>query len=423
VAASVFRPPDGPFRALLTVPGDKSMSHRALILAAVARGLSTVSNTGPGEDVAATRRALEALGVEFTGDRVRSPGAQEWAAPTLPIDAANSGTTMRIMAGALAAQPFRSTLVGDSSLMRRPMGRLVAPLRALGASVEVGPDGLPPVTVGGSHLRGAAVEVTEPSAQVRSAVAFAALQAEGASTIDSPPGFRDHTERLLEALALGRRLSATRFEISPGPVPTVSYRVPGDASSAAFLLAAAALRPGSELTVSEVSLNPGRLGFLEVLEAMGARVSRQVTGMIYGDPVGDMSVTAAPLSATRIAGALTVRTLDELPLVAILAAAAEGETLVLGAGELRVKESNRIAASVAMIRALGGIAEELPDGFAVVGGRRLTGGTVQAGGDHRIAMAAAVAAATADGGVTVEGFEAVSISWPGFTAALESLWS
>jgi 3-phosphoshikimate 1-carboxyvinyltransferase len=423
VAVIVFRPPEGPFRSSLTVPGDKSMSHRALILAALAQGTSQVSNIGPGEDVAATKRALEALGVEFTGDRVRSPGAEAWTAPTGPIDAANSGTTMRVMTGALAAQTFRSTLVGDSSLMRRPMARLVAPLRALGASVEVGPEGCPPVTVGGSHLRGAAVEVSNPSAQVRSAVAFAALQAEGHSTIDSPPGFRDHTERLFEALALGRRLSATRFEISPGPVPTISCPVPGDVSSAAFLLAAAALRPGSELTVTGVTLNPGRLGFIEVLEAMGARVARQVTGMVYGDPVGDLSLTAVPLSGARVAGALTLRTLDELPLVAILATAAEGETVVSGAGELRVKESDRIAAAVAMVRALGGSAEELPDGFVVVGGGPLAGGAVHSAGDHRIAMAAAVAAVTASGAVTVEAFEAASVSWPGFQLALESMWS
>jgi 3-phosphoshikimate 1-carboxyvinyltransferase len=218
-------------------------------------------------------------------------------------------------------------------------------------------------------------------------------------------------------------LSATRFEISPGPVPTISCPVPGDVSSAAFLLAAAALRPGSELTVTGVTLNPGRLGFIEVLEAMGARVARQVTGMVYGDPVGDLSLTAVPLSGARVAGALTLRTLDELPLVAILATAAEGETVVSGAGELRVKESDRIAAAVAMVRALGGSAEELPDGFVVVGGGPLAGGAVHSAGDHRIAMAAAVAAVTASGAVTVEAFEAASVSWPGFQLALESMWS
>jgi 3-phosphoshikimate 1-carboxyvinyltransferase len=419
----IFRAPPGPFRAEARVPGDKSLSHRALILAAMATGVSRVQGLGPGGDVAATRRAVAALGVHFTGDEVQSPGVGSWTAPQGPIDAGNSATTMRLLAGALAARPFHSTLVGDPSLMRRPMQRLVGPLGALGAVVQVDPDGCPPVKVGGALLHGAAVEVPEPSAQVRSAVAFAAVQADSSSTIASPPGFRDHTERWLEAMGLGRRLGETRFMVLPGPVPPAAYLIPGDLSSASFLLAAAALRPGAEVTVRGVTLNPGRTGFLDVAEAMGARVVRHVIGLVHGDPVGDVTVTGATLRPTFVDGALAVRALDELPLVAILGAAAEGETAVAGAGELRVKESDRVAAVARLLRALGGEVEERPDGFVVTGRSGLRGGVVEAGGDHRIAMAGAVAAVVSRGEVAVEGLEAASVSWPSFAEALEGLWS
>jgi 3-phosphoshikimate 1-carboxyvinyltransferase len=266
------------------------------------------------------------------------------------------------------------------------------------------------------------VEVAQASAQVRTAVALAALQAEGPTVISSPPGFRDHTERWLEAMGLGRRLGDTRFQVLPGPVPPGTYDLPGDLSSAAFLLAAAALRPAAEVTVRRVTLNPGRTGFLDVLEAMGAQVSRSVTGLLYGDPVGDVTVTGATLRGTKVAGALAVRTLDELPLVAVLAAAASGETLVSGAAELRFKESDRAGSAVALVRALGGTAEERPDGFVVAGGG-LQPGCVQAAGDHRLAMAAAVAAAACGEEVAVEGYEAVAASWPGFEEVLEGMWS
>jgi len=418
-----FRVPPGTWRAECIVPGDKSLSHRALILAGMARGESRVIGDGPGEDLAATRRALAALGVSYQQGRIISPGVGDWRPATAPIDAGNSATTLRLLAGALAAQPFRTTLVGDASLMRRPMGRLAGPLAALGALIEVGPDGCPPVTVGGSRLRGAEVEIDLPSAQVRSAVTLAALQAEGPTIITSPPGFRDHTERWLEAAGLGRRLSDSAFRVLPGAVPPARYSIAGDLSSAAFLLAATALRPGAEVTVRGVTLNPGRTGFLDVLEAMGARVRRRTTGLIHGDPVGDVTVTGEVLRSAEIGASLAVRALDELPLVAVLGAAALGDTLVWGAAELRVKESDRIAAAVRLVRELGGRAEERPDGFLVSGSGGLMGGEVAAGADHRIAMAAAVAAVIARDGVKVHGFDTAAVSWPGFPEALEALWS
>ncbi|MFH1330331.1 MAG: 3-phosphoshikimate 1-carboxyvinyltransferase [Actinomycetota bacterium] len=417
-----FRLPPGPFCAEPTVPGDKSLSHRALLLAGMASGVSRVANLGPGGDVAATAAVLRSLGVEVGSDSVRSPGVEAWTAPDGPLDTGNSATTMRLLAGALAARPFATTLVGDASLMTRPMARLVGPLGALGADIRVGPEGCPPVTVCPGVLHGTTVDIPVASAQVRSAVALAALQAEGPTLITSPPGFRDHTERWLEAMGLGRRLTESRFEVLPGPVPPAAYDLPGDLSAAAFLLAAAALRPGAEITLRRVTLNPGRTGFLDVLEAMGALVSRSATGLIHGDPVGDVTLTGAELRGVRVGSAVAVRGLDELPLVAVLGAAATGETVVEGAVELRAKESDRVAAAVRLVRSLGGAAEERPDGFAVQGGSGMRAGLVDAGGDHRIAMAAAVAAVTG-AEVTVAGFEAVAVSWPGFAEALEGLWS
>jgi 3-phosphoshikimate 1-carboxyvinyltransferase len=419
-----FTAPSRPFSAQLSLPGDKSMSHRALVLAAMAHGRSSIAGLGPGDDVEATAAALARLGVTVGPDGVDSPGILGWTAPNEPLDARNSGTTIRLLTGALCGRPFPTTLVGDDSLMRRPMSRLVAPLGALGASIEVAPAGTAPVVVHGGSLRGANVVLPIPSAQVRTAVALAALQAEGPTTVDSPPGFRDHTERWLASLGLGRWTTSTAFHIEPGPVPPLSLSLPGDPSSAAFLAAAAALTSGSDVLLRGISLNPGRTGFFDVLEMMGAVVVRSVTGAVHGDPVGDVTVRAASLRGVRIRAPLTVRALDEVPLIAVLAGVATGETEVRDAAELTAKESDRVAATVAMIRALGGSAEARADGLTVAGlGTRYPGGTVEAGGDHRIAMAAAVAAAACEESVTIRGFEAVNVSWPGFRSTLEDVWS
>lgn len=423
VARTEVSGPAGAFSAEVTLPGDKSMSHRALVLAGMARGRSTVVHRGPGSDVAATERALGSLGVEAGDPLVESPGVDRWTAPSGPIDAGNSGTTMRMLAGAVAALRFTTTLVGDRSLMRRPMRRLVEPLGVLGASVAVSPAGTAPVTVTGAALRGGKVTLPLPSAQLRTAVALAALQAEGATEIDSPPGFRDHTERWLAALGLGRWISATAFRVEPGPVPTAEYPIPGDSSSAAYLAAAAALTPGAVVHLAGITLNPGRTGFLDVLEEMGASVVRTVNGAVHGDPVGDVTVRGAHLRGVQVRGIRSVRALDELPLVAVLAGVAEGETHIRDAAELGAKESDRIASTVALVRALGGEADPAPDGMVIGGSARYRGGTVDAAGDHRIAMAAAVASAAADRPVAIEGFEAVASSWPGFLEALEGLWS
>ena len=417
--------PSGAFHADVTVPGDKSLSHRALIVAAMARGRSRVTGLGPGADVAATARAIAALGVDVDGDEVVSPGVASWSRPAEVLDIGNSGTSIRLLAGALSGRPFRSTLTGDASIQRRPMRRLVEPLGALGAVVEVSDDGTAPITVeaGPDGLVGAEVAISIASAQIRTAIALAALQAMGATTISSPPGYRDHTERWFRHLGLGAETDDGRFEVRPGPVPTVEIEVPGDPSSAAYLWAAAALRSESTVTTRRVSLNPGRIGFLEVLAAMGATVEIEPTGDVVGDPVGDVRVVGDELRGAAVGGDLAVRSLDELPLLAIVAAAAEGRTVVRDAEELRVKESDRIATTVAMVRALGGTAEATDDGFVIEGGGRLDGGSVDAATDHRLAMSAAVAATVSAGSVTVRGFDAAAVSWPGMERTLESVWS
>ncbi len=420
-----LQPPEGSFQAEITVPGDKSLSHRALIFAAMADGASQIDHLGSGADVAATRKAVARLGMDSDGSRFISPGVARWTPPESSIDCGNSGTTMRLLAGALSPAAFRTTLRGDASLELRPMERLIEPLGALGAHVELAVGGTAPLVVGGSdgRLHGADVIVPMASAQVRSAFTLAALQADGPSSVKSPSGFRDHTERWLIAWGLGEWHDSGAFHIAPGDVPPGRYTLPGDPSSAAFLWASAAIRPGSRVETPDVSLNPGRIGFLQILESMGAEVGAVVTRDIGGDPVGTVWVEGRGLFGTDITGPLTVAALDELPLVAVLGAYAEGITTVRDAAELRAKESDRIASSVAMIRALGGGAEATEDGFAVVGTGWLEEGAVETHGDHRIAMAAAVAATGATGPITIIGADAAEVSWPEFFETLELAWS
>ena len=416
--------PGGRFTATVDVPGDKSLSHRALMFAAMAEGDSIVSGLGPGLDVASTVRALASLGVTIAGDKVRSPGMAGFATPQAPVQCGNSGTTMRHLAGMLSTGPLSVTLMGDASLSRRPMTRLVAPLEALGGVLALSPQGTAPIVVGGaSHVHAGSVSIPIASAQVRTAFAYAALRVDAPSTIDSPPGFRDHTERWLEAIGRGHWSSDTAFTIEPGPIPPARYEIPGDTSSAAYLWAAAAIEPGSVVTTPKISLNPGRLGFLQILDEMGAIIRAEVTGATGGDPVGTVTVEGSTLRGIAVSGDLVAAALNELPLVAVGAAYAEGITSVRDAAELRTKESDRIDAVVAMLRALHGGIEPTDDGFDVVGTGFLHGGTIDPAGDHRIAMAGAVAAVKALDTVIIMDAEVASVSWPGFYSTLESLWS
>ena len=415
-----LRPASGPFQAGVNVPGDKSLSHRALVFAALADDGSEITGLAPGRDVLATLAALERLGLRRSGDRFTPIGMP--TNPDIPIDCGNSGTTMRLFAGALAYLPFRLTLTGDESLSSRPMGRLVDPLAALGVDITLTADGTAPLTTGAANLHGADVEIDVASAQVRSAFELAAIRSDGPSTIDGPGGFRDHTERWLAAFGLAES-DGTRTRIVPGAVPGAQYALPGDPSSAAYVWASAALVPGARVVTPRVNLNPGRLGFLGILESMGAEVQGEVTGSIHGDPIGTVSVTGAHLRSVEVSGDTVAAAIDELPLVGVLGAYAEGITIVRDAAELKVKESDRTQSITAMIRSLGGGAEATEDGFEVLGTGFLDSGTIDAAGDHRIAMAGAVAATAAQGAVTIAGASVAGVSWPSFYETLEAVWS
>jgi 3-phosphoshikimate 1-carboxyvinyltransferase len=411
------------FTASVRVPGDKSLSHRALLFAGMAEGDSLVTGLGTGLDIAATKTALGNLGVAIEGDQIRSLGVSRWVSPQHPIDCENSGTLMRLLAGILSTSHVATELVGDSSLSSRPMARLEEPLRSLGGVIET-TNGHAPITVGGAKTAaGANVTLATASAQLRTAFELAALAASGSSSIDSPPGFRDHTERWLHAVGRGEWESETRFRIHPGPIPPGRYDVPGDPSSAAFLWATAAISPGSQVVTQMISLNPGRIGFLQILEDMGADIEVVVTDSVGGDPVGDVKVTGRTLRGVTVEGDLIASALDELPLVAVVAAYGEGITTVRGAAELRTKESDRIEAIEQMMLSLDGGVTTVRDGFDIVGTGFLNGGSVETFHDHRVAMAAAVAATRATGEVEIVDSEVASVSWPGFYEALAALWS
>lgn len=414
---------DHAFLATVRVPGDKSLSHRALLFAGMAEGDSLVTGLGYGLDIASTAMAMRALGVEISGEQVRSPGVSHWRTPDGPIDCGNSGTTMRLLSGILSTLSINVELIGDPSLSKRDMTRLEGPLTALGGRFAT-TGGTAPLNVGGAvDVVGADVTIDVASAQVRSAFELAALVADGPSTIDSPAGFRDHTERWLTAIGRGAFETETRFRIDPGPIPAARFDVPADPSSAAFLWAAAAIAPGSTIVTPEVSLNPGRIGFLEILERMGAGVEAVVTDSVGGDPIGTVTVTGRTLTGVTIDGSLVASALDELPLVAVVGAYADGMTSVRDAAELRVKESDRIGAIEAMLVALDGGIATVPDGFDVVGTGFLNGGTVETFHDHRIAMAAAIAATRASGDVEIVDSNIAAVSWPEFYDTLEALWS
>ena len=416
----------------VSVPGDKSISHRVLILAALARGRSYAANLSPAEDVARTAACLVDLGASvrvsaagrMTGDGDGEGG--DLRTPARVLDCGNSGTTMRLLAGLLAGHDLEAVLDGDASLRRRPMERVAAPLRRMGAEVEPSAAGTPPLRVRGrDRLRGGEHVLAVASAQLKSAILLAGLRADAPTRVVEPGPSRDHTERLLRLCGIAVEAGAGGVEVVPGPLSPFGLRVPGDLSSAAFLLALAAARPGSRLRCPGVTLNPGRTGFLEGLAAMGARVEVAETAAAGGvEPVGTVEVEGGPLRAATVAGDLVPRCIDELPVLAVLATQAEGTTRIAGAAELRVKESDRIAAVAAGLRRLGAAVEEQPDGLLVSGPVRLRPTVLDSGGDHRLAMAWAVAADLVPAGAgdsVVTGAQACAVSYPGFFADLARL--
>jgi 3-phosphoshikimate 1-carboxyvinyltransferase len=346
-------------------------------------------------------------------------GPEAWRAPAAALDAGNSGSTLRMMMGALAGRPFRSVLSGDESLRRRPMERVAAPLRAMGARIGT-TDGRPPVTVDGGGLRGTRHALPVASAQVKTALLLAGLQAEGDTEVTEPVPSRDHTERLLPEFGVALRRDGAAVTVQGGArLRGATVAVPGDPSSAAFLVVAALVVPGGHVRVEGVLLNPTRLGFVDVLRRMGADVAVRVERE-SPEPVGSIEARAARLGAARVGAEEVPALIDELPVLAVAGACGEGLNVV-GAAELRVKESDRIAAIAEGLTRLGAEVEQFPDGFRVRGGRPLRGAVVDAHGDHRIAMAMAVAGLAAQGETTVSGSEAIAVSFPEFPALLEAL--
>ncbi|MGA2283843.1 MAG: 3-phosphoshikimate 1-carboxyvinyltransferase [Candidatus Dormibacteria bacterium] len=424
--APIFR-----FDGEVRVPGDKSISHRALILGALARGRTYLGGLAPGDDVAHTASCLEACGVfvrlHDDGRAMVEGNGPDHAlsAPSDRLDCGNSGSTMRMLAGAIAGHPITACLEGDASLMRRPMRRIAAPLREMGAAVRLGPDGTAPMTVEGRRpLTAISFEPEVASAQVKTAVLLAGLFADGPTTVVERAATRDHTERLLELCGIEVARGDGRVTVHPGTPLPFGLRIPGDISSAAFFLCMAAAREGWRVRCPGVGLNPGRDGIIEVLRAMGATVHVAEGEPAGGvEPVGDVEVRGGPLRGTRIVGALVPRLIDELPVIAVLATQAEGVTEIRDAAELRAKESDRIACLAEGLNRMGAGCETLADGLVIEGPTRLVPAPVDAAGDHRLAMAFAVAACLVSGpGETrIAGAESVAISYPAFFEDLASL--
>jgi len=415
-----------PLRGRIRVPGDKGISHRALLFAALADGRSRARGLAGGDDVWRTRRALVDMGVAITSVgsavTVEGRGIDALSEPPTVLDCGNSGTTMRLTAGLVAGRRFLTVLSGDESLVTRPMARVVEPLGRMGAHVDGRAGGSrPPLVIRGAALQGGAHELTVASGQVKTALILAGLQADGTTEIVEPVLSRDHSERMLGALgAPVTRVDERTVRVTRGaPVP-LDLDVPGDPSSAAFWIVGAAISPGSDLVVEQVDCNPTRLGFVEVLRRMGARIEVEPTGQQLGEPVGNIHVVAGPLTATTIGGHEIPRLIDEIPVLAVAAAFAEGVTEIRDAVELRVKESDRVATVCEMLVGLGVGAEPASDGLSIRGGRPRPA-RLDSHGDHRIAMAAAIAANAADGESIVEGWRAVLTSYPEFTDDLAVL--
>lgn len=417
---------------VLRVPGDKSISHRYALLAAIADGPSTIANYAPGADCASTLSCLASLGVIVSrtptpddGDppivTVQGRGRRGLQAAAGPLDCGNSGSTMRMLGGVIAAHPWVATLIGDASLSRRPMRRMIGPLTQMGATVTAGPGDRPPVVIHGGALTGIRFAPDTPSAQVKSAVLLAGLQAAGVTQVIEPASTRDHTERALMAFGATIGIAGRAITLRGGQrLSGRPLRVPGDLSSAAFMAVAASVMAGSDVTITDVGLNPSRSGLLAVLRRFGAQIDITIEDEWNGEPVGRVRVRHGAMRDLVIAPEEVPEVIDELPVLATLGTFG-GSVTVSGAGELRVKESDRIAELVAGLRAMGADAEERPDGFQIRSGARLTGGTVHANHDHRLAMAFAVAALGAAGPTMIEGADAVAVSYPAFFEDLERL--
>jgi 3-phosphoshikimate 1-carboxyvinyltransferase len=415
----------GPLRGSIEVPGDKSISHRALLFGALSTGETRVRGLLDAEDVHATRRAVEALGatVRAEGEELVVAPPPALREPGDVVDCGNSGTSLRLLTGVLSGVPGLSILTGDASLRRRPVRRVIEPLRRMGADLSARDgDRLPPVVVRGRPLRGTRHALEVASAQVKSACLLAGLFAEGETTVVEPERSRDHTERMLAGMGVPVRVDGLEVTVAPARPRGGRVDVPGDISSAAFFLCAAAALPGSEVTVRNLGVNPTRTGLLDVLDAMGALVSRANEREVAGEPRADVTVRTAALHGTEIGGAIIPRLIDELPVVMVMATQARGRTVIRDAKELRVKESDRLASMGETLARAGAKIELFEDGCAIDGPTPLRGVTVQTRLDHRIAMSMAVAQLLAGGEeVVLDDVACVATSFPSFFALLDGL--
>jgi len=417
MAAWVAQPGNGVAGAI-TVPGDKSISHRAMMLGGIATGRTRVSGFLDSEDCLATLAAMRAMGVSIERPAAREVvvngvGLRGLAAPAAALDMGNAGTAMRLFTGLLAGQAFDSELVGDSSLMRRPMERVAVPLRRMGAVIET-LDGRPPVRIsGGRGLAGIDWRLEVPSAQVKSAILLAGLYAEGPTAVTEPAVTRDHTERMLRAFGVPCETDGQVARLRPAPLRACDIEVPGDFSSAAFFIVAGLVAGRAPLLLRNVGVNPTRTGLLDILRLMGGRIDLLDRRLAGDEPVADLKVYPGPLQGIIVPEALVPLAIDEFPVLFVAAALADGETRVTGAAELRVKESDRIGVMAEGLRALGADVEPLPDGM-VIRGSGLRSGAVDSHGDHRVAMSFAVAAARASGPVHINDVANVATSFPGF---------
>jgi len=408
-------------RGKITPPPDKSLSHRALIFSSIAEEPSLSENLLESDDTRSTFHILNQLGVRFEGDfqRLKVFPPKRFEEPSEVLDCGNSGTTARLMTGLLSSHSGFYVLVGDDSLSRRPMRRVVEPLRKMGATILGRRNGENlPLAILGGPLHGYHHTLSIASAQVKSALLLAGLRAEGTTSVIEPHKSRDHTERLLKIMGARIHIDGLKVEIQPSSLRKFEFRVPGDFSSAAFFLALGAIHPNAKLTVENVNLNPTRTGFLQILDQMGAELSVEMWEA-DPEPVGKITVSSSSLKGVTVRGDMVVAAIDELPLVALLGVFAHGRTVVKNAEELRKKESDRIKAVVKNLRNLGVRVEERPDGFEIEGPQKIKGGKIESFGDHRIAMAFSVAGLVSEEGVIIEDPDCVSISFPGFFELLE----
>ncbi len=418
--------PGGSLNGRLRVPGDKSISHRALMLGALADGRTEISNFLTGADCLATLHAFEAMGVPVTrdGDRVsiEGVGLHGLQAPSQTLDLGNSGTSIRLLTGLLCGQSFDTVLTGDASLRRRPMRRITEPLAAMGALIDASPEGCAPLSIrGGQRLRGIDYAMPVASAQVKSSLLLAGLYADGRTLVREPGISRDHSERMLRAFGCSVDSQRGIVSLTGGTRLTATpVQVPGDLSSAAFFLVGAAISPGSDLVLEDVGINPTRAGVIEILDLMGADIDVLDRRQFSGEPVADLHVRGARLQGVHIPERLVALAIDEFPALFVAAACAEGETILSGAAELRVKESDRIQVMADGLRALGADATARADGMVIRGGQ-LDGGRVASHGDHRVAMAFAMAALRARGVVEIDDCANVSTSFPGFVETARSV--